>query len=197
LISKNFFNKWNGGSAELICIKSSGNIIEDNLINEGYGGFSIRTGDNNVVQRNYMINSTPSCLATRTSGYGNIIQNNVFDLHPTCVAWGLTAKNPKVGGYAGMMISTYPAKKNYFRWNKVKNAGWIMWLLNKGSDQAWMHSPLLLDDIPTDNELRLNTFINIPNAVLFHNDLASDSGWTQDLIKDRNTIGSDNQALRH
>lgn len=192
LIARNYFNRWDGGSAELICIKSSGNIIEDNLINESYGGFSIRRGNNNVVQRNFVINNNPSCLATRTSGYGNIIQENAFDLHPYCIAWGLTVKTPETGGYPGMTVSTYPAKKNYFRWNKVKNAKWVMWIMNKGADQSWMHQPLLTEDLPTDNQLRLNEFHQMGDSVLFHSDLSSGSGVDENALRSLNTVGTDN-----
>jgi hypothetical protein len=50
-----------------------------------------------------------------------------------------------------------------------------------------------MEELPTDNELRLNDFYDMPNTQLFHNDLPAESGVSENAIRALNTIGSDNQ----
>ena len=57
-------------------------------------------------------------------------------------------------------------QKNYFLWNKVKNAQTVIWVLNTGSNQRWEHEhePPTDVDLPTDNMLRFNEFYDMRDA---------------------------------
>jgi peptidoglycan hydrolase-like protein with peptidoglycan-binding domain len=191
-VAHNFFDRWDG-DGELMSIKSTGNFIEDNLIYNAIGSISVRAGDHNTIQRNYIINSDPSCHGFRASGTGNIFDNNVLDLHPLCVAWLMTAKHLDTAPYpdGSYTVATYPAKKNYFRRNKVKNAQTIIGVLKSGSNHRWEHTPPTDADLPTDNTLRLNEFYNMQASTPFHSDLPQMTVSVDRLLQ-LNTIGTDN-----
>jgi hypothetical protein len=190
-ISKNFFHKWDG-DGELISVKSSGNFLEDNLLYNNIGNISIRAGEHNTIRSNYMISHYVSCHGFRVSGYGNLFDRNFLDLNSTCIAWSWTTKrlegNP-VYEPLGLTISTYPSKKNYFRWNKVKNAQNVVWLLN--DNKALPNIPPLQSDLPTDNTLNWNYFYNMKSSKLIHADVPV-SVITQNELERLNLIGKDN-----
>ena len=76
LIEHNLFEKCNG-EAEIVSIKSNGNIIRKNTFRACKGGLVLRHGDENVVTQNYLFGkSEKGSAGVRIQGSGQIVANN-------------------------------------------------------------------------------------------------------------------------
>lgn len=78
VIEDNLFLRCNG-EAEIISIKSNGNIIRKNTFSECRGGLVLRHGDDNIAMQNYFLGGTETGSAgIRIQGTGQIVASNYF-----------------------------------------------------------------------------------------------------------------------
>jgi parallel beta-helix repeat protein len=189
VIQYNYFNEWNG-DGELIGIKSSFNTVLGNLINNSGGGISVRYGDNNTIENNYMLGNPDATCALRSSGYGNVFKGNKLDLASSQIALCITAKHkePGLDPYGRSAYQTVASKNTYFQSNVIKNSQNFVWLLKYGSVYPLDHYPPTIDDIPSGNQIRSNTLVNMSQAVKFKNDSIPEFGITDKMLLDNNFI---------
>ncbi len=78
IIKDNLFDNCDG-EAEIISIKSCGNIIRNNVFKECQGGLSLRHGNNNTVEGNIFLgNNKEGTGGARIINEGNWVVNNLF-----------------------------------------------------------------------------------------------------------------------
>jgi poly(beta-D-mannuronate) lyase len=78
LIENNLFVRCNG-EAEIISVKSNGNLLRNNTFRACRGGLVLRHGDDNVVAGNYFFGEgEPGSGGVRLQGTGQIVTNNYF-----------------------------------------------------------------------------------------------------------------------
>lgn len=78
LIENNLFYRCDG-EAEIISVKSNGNIIRKNTFYECFGGLVFRHGDDNLATQNYFLGENkPGSGGIRIQGSGQIVANNYF-----------------------------------------------------------------------------------------------------------------------
>ncbi|MFY0655016.1 MAG: polysaccharide lyase 6 family protein [Cyclobacteriaceae bacterium] len=78
IIEDNLFVRCNG-EAEIISVKSNGNMIRGNTFRSSKGGLVLRHGDDNVVNQNYFFgNNVKGSGGVRLQGNGHIVTNNYF-----------------------------------------------------------------------------------------------------------------------
>ena len=78
VIEDNLFIRCNG-EAEIISVKSNGNLIRKNTFRACRGGLVLRHGDNNVVTQNYLFGEGEEGSAgVRLQGTGQMVANNYF-----------------------------------------------------------------------------------------------------------------------
>jgi poly(beta-D-mannuronate) lyase len=78
IIENNLFIRCNG-EAEIISVKSNGNIIRKNTFRDSQGGLVLRHGDNNVATQNFVLgNGNPGIGGIRIQGSDQVVCNNYF-----------------------------------------------------------------------------------------------------------------------
>jgi len=78
IIEDNLFIRCNG-EAEIISVKSNGNLIRRNTFRECRGGLVLRHGDDNVAVQNYLLGGNESGSAgIRIQGSGQVVADNYF-----------------------------------------------------------------------------------------------------------------------
>lgn len=75
----NYFERCNG-EAEIISIKSGGNIILENMFVEASGAVTFRQGDDNLVARNIFLgNGAKGTGGVRITSFNQVVRDNYFE----------------------------------------------------------------------------------------------------------------------
>ena len=78
-VEKNYFEDASG-EAEIISIKSHGNIIRENMFVESQGAVTFRQGDDNLVSRNIFLgNHRKATGGVRLTSFNNTVKDNYFE----------------------------------------------------------------------------------------------------------------------
>lgn len=78
-VEKNYFEDASG-EAEIISIKSHGNIISENMFIESKGAVTFRQGDDNLVSRNIFLgNNVKATGGVRLTSFNNTVKDNYFE----------------------------------------------------------------------------------------------------------------------
>lgn len=113
LFEYNLFERADGEKAEIISIKSSGNVIRYNTIIDTAGGFTLRHGDRNEIYGNYFIgNGKAGARGVRVYGKDNKVYNNYFEGLSTAISLGN-------GGVEDVSELNIPSISGYVRINRA------------------------------------------------------------------------------